>query len=339
MYSTLKSFLLVLLLAIGISSCSDDNNLIVPEKSELLEISGDSISNTQKAAMKQTQASNLKYPRPNGWENWAVKNVQGSTTVSELEVIDGGGKSLRVIFPRKTVPPVKIQNFSNLIIIGGSIRALPVSKIGGYDQRLIYLPNAKGKVHIEGMLLNGSVDGAETDGILANGQSASVRVQNTRIAGLRGQKPTNHADGFQTYLGLKEILFDQVTISSNYQGIKFKLTNDFVMTRAVFTHTNIIGLTSEESGGATITGGGYYFWFDRDGLFPIRLEDFWVKPRGNRPFGQSAWPGITNSVNPASEANNQLTWPQSALINGSVRNGVPPNGDYVPVGSVGFNYQ
>ena len=280
----------------------------------------------------------LKYARPNGWQTYAIKTVQGATTASQLEVIDGGGKSIRVVFPDRTVPPVRIQNFSNLVIIGGSIKALPVSKIGGSDQRLLHMPDAKGIVHIEGMLLDGAVTNAETDGIMINGQTASVRLQNTRIDGLRGQKNSNHADGFQTFSGVKEMLFDRNTISSNYQGIKFELTNTFVMQRAVFSNINIVGLTSEQTDGAPASSGGYYFWFDPDGLFPIKLENFWIKPRGTRPLGQSAWPGVTNQVNPAVFSNNQLRWPTAAKVTGSVSNGLPSSGDFVPAEYVGLNY-
>ena len=281
----------------------------------------------------------LKYARPAGWESWTVKYVQGTSTETNVETIDGSGGNIRVVFPDRVVPPIKVQNFSNVIMIGGSIKALPFSQLAGTDQRLINFPSANGIVHIEGMMLDGAVDGAETDGILLNGQTASVRIQNTRISGLRGQQDTNHADGFQTYIGVKEMLFDNVTITSNYQGIKFELTNTFVIDRGIFTKINIIGLSSAESGGAPTSTGGYYFWFDPAGLFPITLENFWIRPRGARPLGQSAWPGVTNSSNPCVESNNQLTWPTPAQTTGSVNGGIPPLGDYAPASKVGLNYQ
>ncbi|MCZ2837126.1 alkaline phosphatase D family protein [Modestobacter sp. VKM Ac-2985] len=275
----------------------------------------------------------LTWAPPSGWETYPTRTVTASTS---LTTISGSG-DVRIILPSTVAAPITVSGFRNVVIMGGHIKAQPVSQLGGVDQRCIYATNISGILHIEGVLLDGngrSGVGTEADAITVNGPNTIVQIQNVRAADFRGTQTGNHADIFQTWLGVKELRFDKLTGSSNYQGIKFELTNTFVIDKVTLRRVNLIGndLTPTD-------GGGYYFWMEPAELQPIVFDQVWIRPRGTRPFGQSVWPGITNSTNAAViNGSGQATWPTRPQTSGVINNGIPPAGDFVPAGSVGVGY-
>lgn len=288
------------------------------------------------AAPVDPNADLLSWAPPSGYQNYTVRRA--ALTSGYQEISGGGGDGL-VILPDAIIGPIVLQDFRNVVLIGGSIKALPSAKVNGHDQRLIYLRRVTGTAHIEGVYLDGAVDGAETDGIMANGNTLVMQIQNVHVNGLRGgQTPHNHADVFQTYLGVQRLRIHRLTGSSNYQGIKFELTTDATinMTEVTIRDTNIIG-----SSWTPTYDGGFMLWHDRDDVCPITYDNVYVDPRGTRPFGQSVWPGETNSVNPVqvtgTAPNRVGRWP-NMRVTGEVREGTPPGGDFCPAGAVGIGY-
>ncbi|MCZ2804763.1 hypothetical protein O2W18_06615 [Modestobacter sp. VKM Ac-2983] len=271
-------------------------------------------------------ASEISWEPAAGWETHPVRSVPA--TPGQQTLLKGTGDVV-LDLPDTVTGPIIIDGYRHVTIIGGSIRALPVSQINGIDQRLVYVRNVTGTVHIEGVLLDGGVAGAETDGITANGARTILQVQNVRVVGLDGLQSTNHADAIQTWLGLKELRVDEFTAESDYQGIKFALTNTHVMDKVTIRDTNLT---------ATGTGARYLYWMDPDDLFPIELVNVWVDPYGTQTLGKTVWPGNTNLTNAAVISGGTACWPTMEKVAGCISEGQPPAGDFVPAGLAGAGY-
>ncbi|MCZ2813413.1 MULTISPECIES: hypothetical protein [unclassified Modestobacter] len=277
-----------------------------------------------------TSGAALSWAPPAGYANYPVTNVTATDT---LTTVSGRGGDVLIKLPTdRAVGPITIADCRNAVIIGGSIRALPSAKVAGHDQRAIYVRNCTGTVHIEGVHIDGAVSGAQTDGIAANAPKAILQIQNVRVDGLRGMSTGNHADVFQPWGGLREYRIDRLTGSSNFQGLHI-FENTGPIGSGVIRNTNISGHND-----APVDKGGYYIWTDCNDDYPIMLDGVYVAPRPGRPFGQSVWPSVTHKTCAANVANGVATWPKDSMITGSVREGRPSSGDFVPAGSVGRSY-
>ncbi|MCZ2836034.1 hypothetical protein [Modestobacter sp. VKM Ac-2985] len=272
----------------------------------------------------------LSWAPPAGYASYPVTKVTATNT---LTTVSGRGGDVLIQLPTdRAVGPITIADCRNAVIIGGSIRALPSAKVGGYDQRAIYVRNCTGTVHIEGVHIDGAVSGAQTDGIAANSPKAVLQIQNVRVDGLRGGSTGNHADVFQPWGGLLEYRIDRLTGSSNFQGLHV-FENKGAIGRGTIRNTNIVGTND-----APVDKGGYYLWTDCDDNYPLVLDSVYVAPRPGRPFTQSVWPSVTHKECPAKVANGVATWPMDSSITGGVNEGRPSSGDFVPAGSVGQSY-
>jgi hypothetical protein len=272
----------------------------------------------------------LSWRPPAGYANYPVTKVTATTS---LTTVSGRGGDVLIKLPTdRAVGPITIADCRNAVIIGGSIKALPSAKVAGHDQRAIYVRNCTGTVHIEGVHINGAVTGAQTDGIAANAPRAILQIQNVRVDGLRGMSTGNHADVFQPWGGLREYRIDRLTGSSNFQGLHV-FENTGPIGRGTIRNTNIVGTND-----GTVSKGGYYIWTDCNDDYPLALDGVYVAPRPGRPFGQSVWPSVTHKQCAAKVANGVATWPKDGSITGSVKQGRPSSGDFVPAGSVGRSY-
>ncbi|GAA4741948.1 hypothetical protein GCM10023328_23930 [Modestobacter marinus] len=281
-------------------------------------------------AATTTSGAALSWAPPAGYANYPVTKV---TATNSLTTISGRGGDVLIQLPKdRAVGPITIADCRNAVIIGGSIRALPSAKVSGYDQRAIYVRNCTGTVHIEGVHIDGAVSGAQTDGIAANAPKAILQIQNVRVDGLRGMSTGNHADVFQPWGGLREFRIDRLTGSSNFQGLHI-FENTGPIGAGIIRNTNIFGHND-----APVDKGGYYIWTDCADDYPLTLDGVYVAPRPGRPFGQSVWPSVTHKTCAANVSNGVATWPKDASITGSVREGRPSSGDFVPAGSVGATY-
>jgi hypothetical protein len=257
--------------------------------------------------------------------------VQKVTGTSGQNTVDCGGKDVRIELPATPVSPIKITNCRNAVLIGGEIKVLPTSRLAGEDQRGIYVKdNGPGVIHIEGVRINGDVQGSEADGITASSPNSILQVQNVRIEGLRGSVNGNHADVFQAWGGLKEYRFDHVTGESNYQGLQLK-TDRGATGQGVIKNTNVRGHNK-----AATAKGGWLVWAGAGATgktHPITLENIYVEPRPGRSLGASVWDSTADS-------GGAVTLPKSegVISGGVIKQGPPPGGDFAPAGSVGANY-
>jgi len=272
----------------------------------------------------------LSWAPPAGSAGYPVRSV---TTADALTVVDGRGGDIRIeLSPSHAVGPVTIQNCRNAVLIGGRITVLPTSQVGGYDQRAIYVKNCTGTVHIEGVQIDGNVEGSEADAIAVNSPRAVVQIENVRADGMRGGYSSNHADIFQPWGGVAEYRIDRLTGTSNYQGLTTSEVSGQIG-RGTIRSTNIAG-----SDAGVLDQGGYLFWLKCNDGYPLELDDVYVAGRSGRPLSRSVWPMPSDSGCPSTIVDGTATWPTVTTVTGGVHEGYPATGDYVPAGSVGLGY-
>jgi hypothetical protein len=274
-------------------------------------------------------AGALRWAPPVGYAGYPITKVSAA---GSLNTVDAGGGDVSIrLDPTHAVGPVVIKNCRNAVLIGGRIDVLPTSQVGGQDQRGIYVSGCSGVVHIEGVQINGAVPGSEADGIAVNAPKALVQIQNVRVDGMRGGMSSNHADVFQPWGGVREYRIDRLTGSTNYQGLHVRVGLGPIG-RGTITNTNI---ASSEVG--PVDKGGNFIWLDCN-AYPLTLDNVYIAGRSGRSFDTSIWPTPNTSGCPATVSAGVASWPGYTSLSGTVRDGRPSSGDFVPAGSVGLGY-
>lgn len=278
--------------------------------------------------LSKAGAPTLTWAPPTGYENYPVKNVGVSTAT---QTISGGGGDMLVKLPNSPTGPINLTNCRNVVIIGGQIN-IPPNSGPGTDMRGIYVNGCTGIVHIEGVYINGDIATAEGDGIAIKAPQAIVQVQNVRIYKLYGGFDTashNHSDIIQPWGGVKELRIDYLTGSSNYQG--FQINEDQGAIGAVTIKNTNIG----DSGVPSADGkGGYYVWLKCGTGTKYSFSNMYVQPRSGRSLANSVWDGSCG----IQATSSSLTFSNSAA-SGSILNGKPVAGDFVPAGAAGIGYK
>lgn len=271
----------------------------------------------------------LSWAPPSGWENYPVHRITSTTSVT---TVGARGGDVRIeLDPSRPVAPVIIANCRNAVIMGGQINVLPTARIGTDDQRAIYVHKCTGTVHIEGVLINGNVNGSQADGIAVNAPEATVQIQNVRMEALRGTYSVNHADVFQPWGGVKEYRIDRLTGSTNYQGIQVRKDLGAIG-KGTIRNANV-----GSSGVTPIERGGQFIRIDCN-TYPLALENVFINPRSGRDMGYSVWPQTDDRSCPAKISNGVVSWPSIGNLSGAIREGKPASGDFVPAGTVGRGY-
>ncbi len=272
----------------------------------------------------------LSWAPPAGWEDYPVREV---TATDAMTVVDARGGDVRIVLPADSaVGPVTVTDCRNAVLIGGQITVLPSATADGQDQRAVYVRDCTGTVHLEGLLVDGDVEGSQSDGIAANAPEAVLQVQNVRIEGVRGTESGNHADVFQPWGGLREFRIDRLTGTSNYQGLH--ISENLGEIGAGTVRRADVG-SSEVT---PVEGGGHFLWTDCTDGHPLVFDDVWIEPRAGRQFGRSIWPRTDGLTCPATVTDGFATWPGNPTLTGGVHEGSPPEGDFVPAGTVGLGY-
>jgi hypothetical protein len=216
-----------------------------------------------------------------------------------------------------------INGGHNIVVVGGEfdfdgvVNRNPTVEDEG---RVITLQHVTGVVHIEGIWAHG--DGL-IEGIQNYSRRAIVQVENCRFDRLDG-KGVYHSDLFQFAVG-RGLRVDRFTGSSNVQGVFLEDMTGHVS----IDRTNIVA----------DSGGEYLFW-QSDARVPLTLHDVYLSPEHGRSIGNSVWPS-TADPRPRWRARVRrasVTWPPYVRISGAIRSGMPPGGDFVPVGVAGVDY-
>lgn len=234
----------------------------------------------------------------------------------------------------KKIGGVILQGGRNIIIQGGYI-TVPPGAANDAGRRAIYIKNNVGTVHIEGLLIDNSGE-SDFDAVAIAAPKAIVQLQNMRIIGLTGSYQGFHADIVQPWGGVKELRIDRLTGTSNYQG--FQIPQDLGAIEAAMIQDVNLGYAPSKSGKL-----GYLLWLTPGvsscTTYPITLSNVYVEARPGQQIGNSVWPPVGRAMECAAVQNgNEVSWPNLPTITGAVKQGPPPNGDFVPEGVAGLQY-
>jgi hypothetical protein len=235
----------------------------------------------------------------------------------------------------------------NVVLIGGHISTgdgPPPWEVP--EHRAIYVTEATGVVHIEGVLID-DVDVGRGDGIAIAAPEAIVQIQNVRIVRLTGEERGNHADVVQVWGGVRELRIDRLTGGTDYQGLHIQ--PDLAPNGPEIIKNANVFSTSDRSG-------NWLTWLAQGSnscstAQSVSLDQVYVTPRAGRRLGEAVWPPDTgvdldNSgssavracLSTASADGSELSFPLLPTVTGVVRRGPPPGGDFVPDGVAGPNY-
>ncbi len=272
---------------------------------------------------------------------WSPPKLENPVTITLGEGVTSNTldktKDYIVKLPAKRkVGATILEGGRNIVIIGGYITVPTGNKPQDINSRAIYIKNAEGTVHIEGVLIDNSGN-SDFDGIAICAPSAVVQIQNCRIMGLTGLFKGTHSDIVQPWGGVKELRIDRLTGSSNYQGL-FIPQDLAPIGSAVISHVDMKALPNSYH-----PNGTYLLWFtkDQDGnsVYPITFEEVYIIPLEGRTAGQTVWPHVKSPQAIAAVQNGkEISWPTLKSVKGVVTEGAPPGGEFVPEGVAGLDY-
>lgn len=206
---------------------------------------------------------------------------------------------------------------------------------GDETRRALYIKDATGTVHIEGLLID--VSAAEADGIVIAAPKATVQIQNVHIRGVRGYLRTWHADVVQPWGGVKRLLINGMTAYSAYQGLQFTALKGPIG-EVRLSNINLVSTgkqiwTNGPNGG----NGGFLMYFTCSYNAPTTLTNVYVKQRVERGPEIAVYPPADSSTKCRSTLDKgRVTFTGLPSIQGHVTIG--RKADYVPVKSVGLGY-
>ncbi len=255
---------------------------------------------------------------------------------------------------------VYLSGGRNIVWIGGEIDH-PDQRPNDSDtySRGIFIGNATGVVHLEGLYLHG-VD--LSDGFQVYCPEAIVQIQNCRV-GDPGQPIVAHSSTFtdkhpdiiEMEGGCRELRVDKLTGYSTYQGLfASNVANVDARCRGIVAKRMDITAVDTIAG----IGSRQLLWQGTRDI-PMQLKDVYIIPyqmtaTGGlvqtllttcRPYGTAAEPDVKlRSIATADDGLGNydsikgVYWPPKANISGQVLLGPPPSGNYVSNTFAGLNY-
>lgn len=229
-----------------------------------------------------------------------------------------------------------IEGGRNVVIRGGQVSIPPGGETDA-ERRAIYIKNATGTVHIEGVAIDGD-EPRGFDGISISAPKAVVQIVNVRVTGILGRFDGFHGDIVQPFGGVEELRIDHLSGTSNYQGLYLAETSGAIGSADIRN----VNLSYEANSYDETT---YLLWLpvDRETCetYPTALENVYISPRPGQDVADSGvWPNVEVPDGcTASQAGEDIEWPLLPEIVGSVVSGPPPGGDFVAEGDVGLDYR
>jgi hypothetical protein len=244
---------------------------------------------------------------------------------------------------------ITINGGRNVIIIGGQINLpVPCTDGGGAACRGIYITKRSGPtghIFIEGVWIHdpqSTLTQSTSDGIAVDDSSSEptdITLENVRIDGISGcSVGGNHSDVIQPwYAGNATFQIDHLTGTSNCQGLQIDPDLAYANDGAYAKLYDIRNVNMVALGGSQ----RYMFWLTYNldcNSGPINLTNVWAnEPDGTLNY--SSWPDVDQPSACKSVWNGStLSFPSSPQIHGTISEGTPPGGDFVPVGAAGIGY-
>lgn len=265
---------------------------------------------------------------------WAPPQLTMPTTV---KVGPGGGQfALQpgkdyVVHVGDVSGPVRLVGGRNVVVIGGHITIPWAGADASISSRLgLYLKGQTGTVHVEGLLID-NAGGDLSEGIQINAPDAVVQIQNVRIDGVHARDEVNfsdnHPDLIQPWGGLQALRIDHLSGTTDCQGF-FLVGNEGPIGRVDLRNIDIVGTSTSR----------YLFWQAQK--IPVHIDNMWISPAPSRSLGGSVWPDKNHAPPTQAVVNDDgsVGWTPETGITGLVFPGSPPDGKFVPAGSVGPGY-
>jgi hypothetical protein len=296
---------------------------------------------------------------PSGLENrleWAPPPLTSPTTI---EVGEGSalgpepaqinltaGQDYIIDWVGKTTKRVRINGGRHVVIVGAEVD-INSAHASLDDRNALWFDAQTGIIHIEGLWAHGSFI---NDGVKGVAGSAVWQVQASRIDELQGTQAGYHCDGFQPFGGFTELRIDLVTVYSQFQALMMKADANHWLTTSIRRLNVGQYLTPDTTARSfNLIGGGN----NPDGFLfmegPVHFGDqCYLQPRTTSitsSIAPAAWFTISGTGADEVATPNPAGWVGTnpdLVMDGVIKEGLPPGGDYVPApssgGNVGLNY-
>ena len=251
--------------------------------------------------------------------------------------------------------PVQIKGGHNVVWIGGDIA--PSSGPDIAIQIGWGAGTGGGTIHLEGIYLHGyltdGIEGGEYAGLYKPSGTladATLQIENVRIDGITGDSRVNHQDCIQHYGGWKYLRVDHFTCHSPYQGFEIPWEDGASNNQGVLSNWDLRNANLYDMAPTGLSFQTLIHFGDRNGTFNATTHG----QRGNllnvylratqRSCDQETYPNSGSSssdgttVHSTMNAGGTITWANAWAVYGFVTPGVPPGGDFVPLGVDGVGY-
>jgi hypothetical protein len=199
-------------------------------------------------------------------------------------------------------------------------------------RRALFFRDQTGTIHVEGVLMRG---GDLSEGIQTSAPRAVLQVQNVGIFNVHARDQVrfsdNHPDIIQTWGNIDELRVDGLSGSTDYQGLFFKVDHN---------GPNHGPITLRRISLSALPTARFLLWFTPERQRGhVELHDVWVRPAPDRTLATTVWPDVDRQgahrlVVDAGVA----SWPRSPTLRGEVREGTPPDGDFIRAEHIGVGY-
>ena len=230
-----------------------------------------------------------------------------------------------------------IDGGRNVVVVGGQVTISELGSSSPYqDNTAVKIRNGDpaGAVHVEGLRIDGRY---VADGV-AVATRRDVQIQNVRVERAHDDIKGAHADCVQVQAGVGQLRIDRFSCSTQRQGI-FLGDRDGPIERVDLRRVNVYGAS------------GKHLLFQERPAYPVALSRVWLGTAPGyapwAPFGFWVFPqkdgrtvagGFDKKRRAVVSRDGKRLWFVGSRINGVIRKGAPPTGDFVSPGAAGMSY-
>ena len=243
------------------------------------------------------------------------------------------GQDSYVVWDAPTDRRIRFTGGHNWVMIGGEVNNNKQWSSED-DQSGIEFDNVNGTAYVEGLYIHGPY-GRDGIRVGSGGSNTTLIVQNSRIIDRLSGPNGYHADVIQPFGGIKAFDVDHLTGMSDFQGQMWKQESGTTFGPSDFRNVNYHADSPEVE---------YMINFvESNPTQPVTLTNVWNQPDPNfagGDFCRAQTPSGSATCSTDSSGRKYVTWSGTPIVvNGRVTQGPPPNGDFVPSGVAGMNYQ
>jgi hypothetical protein len=262
----------------------------------------------------------------------------------------------RVVLPDKSLTHrLDIKGGRDIVIVGGAFRLKGYSDLDTNRAALAFWDEGKDHtstriIHVEGLLFD-MTDAEDRDAIALNAESAIFQIQNVRFHNVNGDHVGLHPDAIENWGGAKEVRVFRATVITDHQG--------FLLTPLQPVHSHPVRRIDIRMVDFRRQDGPYgsypnhkcpiFLWLVElfgscqsypDGAFLSEVYgkhaencwDFGMNDAVPNTLGPEGCPAAVNADR------SEMSWP-TLPIDGVLKQGYPPNGEFVPDGLAGLEYR